>query len=451
VSDHVLTYKKNISGLPLAEYNQTRMASKPKKSKVKPPSGRPTSTSQLSQPVVEGSSTLTSLSAFSSEGNLFAFISLAIDKHRLRVYDTTSGRSVAEQIVDASRVTTLAWRKVDLSEGKSSVEDISPSPLKKKRKNRKSLVGDTPTDVVEVVLLGLSNGELLMFSPSHGRTLRTLSHPSSRSAILSVEATDRPTTIWTSSADGAIRRWDAQKNNISGIWKTDDRIPYSSMAVRPGFAQEDQDGRVDIVCANHGIHLLSMPAADEVDISEVRKPKELASFTGHASSVTGLHWASSQKPANRFLSTAEGDRFVSIWEVPITKTGSGKDGKIVASIPLDSDARSISLSVSQSTAERQCLLALSASGKLSVYPIPSELTQPASSHKTPDKIPTLLSRSNTSLSFKKNVAPVQVVAASFAIGDPGRIHVARIVGGARPVFDVVVSQCTYIIWPDMHS
>ena len=417
------------------------MTSKSKKSKTKPPSGRPTSTSQLSQPIAEGASVLTALSSFSPKGDLFAFISLAIDKHRLRVYDTTSGQSVAEHVFDSSKVTTITWSNLDLSEG-PAIEDPPHSPLKKRRKRRSTVV-EVQTDGIDFVLLGLSNGELLFFSPSHGKILQTLSHPTSRSAILSIVVTDKPPTIWTSCSDEAIRRWDPQRNSLSGSWKTDDRIPYSAMAARPGFCRQDEDGRVDILCANHSVRLLSLPPSSDVDISPTRKLKELASFTGHASSIAGLHWDASQNPSNRFLSNAEGDRFISVWEVPDVKTGSSKDGKIVASIPLDSDVRSVSLSLSHtasSTTERQCLLALSASGKISIYPIPSELTQPASSHKTPHKIPTLHPRSNISLSFKKNLSFVQVVAASFAIGEFGRIRVARIVGGVRPVFDVVVSN-----------
>src|SRR5580658_6057079 len=94
------------------------MASSPKKPRKKPPTSRPTSTSQISHPVtVEGASALVSLSSFSPKGDLFAFVSLAVDKHRLRVFDTTSARSVAEHTVDSSRVTTLAWSSIDLSEG----------------------------------------------------------------------------------------------------------------------------------------------------------------------------------------------------------------------------------------------------------------------------------------------------------------------------------------------
>ncbi|KAJ7785780.1 WD40-repeat-containing domain protein [Mycena metata] len=407
---------------------------KSKKNRTKPPRGRPAATSAISQPVVEDASYLTALSSFSPKGNLFAFLSLAVDKHRLRVYDTATGQSVAEHVVDSARVSSLTWSNFDPSDGqRPAVSDAEEPPNKKKRKKRNSQAnGDAPpqiTAAIEVVLLGLSDGTVLFFAPTHGRVIRTLSHSTSTAAILSVVLTengDSVPTTWTSGADGAIRLWNAQKNDILGSWKNDDRIPYSSMAIRP-TSEGDQ---IDVLVANHSIRLFS---ANPDTLTE--KPTQKASFTGHASSVKQLQWDASQTPPTRFMSMAEGDRIVSIWETP---EGPAADGKMVASVQLDSDARTISLSVSSpATSERQNLLTLTASGKISIFPIPTELVPPASSSRTQHKASTLLPRSNLSVSAKKGSSGSQVVNASFAAGVVGHIRVARIVGGVRPVFDLV--------------
>ena len=430
-----------------------------KKSKTKPPRGRPPATSQISQPLVEDSSFQSALSAFSHNGNLFAFVSLAVNKHRLRVYDTTSGLSIAEHTVDSAKVTCLAWTRIDLSERQTAPEeDDSGPPVKKKRKKRSSQTGDAPLHkaAVDSVLLGLSNGTLLFFSPSHGRILRTFYHPSSTSAFLSVasvDSTDRSPTVWTSGADGIIRVWHAHRNELVGTWKTDDRIPYSSMSVRPGSGAEDEDSRVDVLVANHSIHLLSCSSiSTELDASEHRKPVKLASFTGHASSVASLHWDTAQKSPTRIFSTADGDRFINVWEVSTAQGASVREGKLAASIPLDSYVRCISLSAQSesSTAERQILLTLSGSGKVSIFPVPSELTPPASSKKSQQKIPTLLPRTTVSVSSKRS-PPSRLVAVSFHSQDASRIHIAAIVGGARPIFDVIVSAskiqaCIGLMW-----
>jgi U3 small nucleolar RNA-associated protein 5 len=420
-----------------------------KKNRTKTPRGRPAATSQISQPAVEDSSFLNTLSSFSPKGDLFAFVSLAVDKHCLHVYDTTSACSIADHVVDSARVMALAWSNFDISEGQQpSVEDNLAPPIKKKRKKGDSHVADTHVQAhaAETVVLGLSNGTLLLFSPSHGRVLRNISHVTSTSAILSAvmaQIKDKSPVLWTSGADGAIRLWDARKNDMLGSWKIDDRIPYSSIAVRPGSATEGEDCRVELLIANHGIQLLSTnPGSSEIDTTENCKPIKLASFTGHASPITSLHWDTSQKPANRFLSTAEGDRFVCVWEVPSALTGSVKEGKLVASIPLDSHPRCLSLSIppisSTSTVERQTLITLSASGKISVLPIPSELTPPASSKKAQQKVPILFPRSSISLSSKRT-SSAQVVAVSFVSQAVGRIRYAAIIGGARPVFGIIVS------------
>ncbi|KAK7064670.1 U3 small nucleolar RNA-associated protein 5 [Favolaschia claudopus] len=405
---------------------------KSKKNRTKPPRGRPAATSAISQPVVEDASQLTAFSSFSPNGNLFAFLSLAVDKHRLRVFDTAISQSIAEHVVDSARVSSLSWSIFDPSDAsRNVVADVDEPPNKKKRKKRASLAnGDTSlpqiNTALEVVLLGLSDGTVLFFSPTHGRVIRTLSHSTSTAAILSVvlkQTGDSAPTTWTSGADGAIRLWNAHKNDFLGSWKTDDRIPYSSLAIRP-----TTDDSVDVLVANHSIRLLSSNAETLTE-----QPTQVASFTGHASPVKQLQWDASNAPPTRFMSMAEGDRIVSIWETP---ENSAVEGKMVASVQLDSDARAISLSASAASSERQNLLTLTASGKISIFPIPAEIVPPASSSRTQHKVSSLLPRSNLSTSSKTGPG-VQIVAASFAADVVGHIRVARLVGGVRPVFDLV--------------
>ncbi|KAF8887792.1 NUC189-domain-containing protein [Infundibulicybe gibba] len=401
---------------------------KSKKTKTKPPKSRPAATSALSQPVVDDSSNTSVLSAFSPNGNLFAFLSLAVDKHRLRVYDTLTGQSTAELTIDSARVSSLSWSNFDPSDGsKSGSKEGAASPNKKRRKKRDSVGApeEDPRPTIEVVVLGLSDGSIMFFSPTHGRVLRTLTHSSSTAAIecVAVAHTQGDGTIWTSSADGTVHLWNTRTNEIIGSWKNDDRIPYSSMAIRPAH----QGDRLDILAAHHSIRLLStQSSASDID---KKKPKQLAAFTGHASRIKHLEWDSS----TRFLSLAEADRFIYIWEVP---EGSATEGTSVASIPLESDARAFSLSGS-SDSQKQTLLALSASGRTSIFPIPAELVPPASSNRTQHKIATLIPRSNITVSTDENSSPSRIISVAFARGQVGHVHVARIMGGIRPVFDVV--------------
>ena len=140
--------------------------SKSKKPRVKPPRGRPVATSAISHPVVEDSSALAHFSSFSPDGLLFAHISLAVDKHRLRVYDAISRQSIAEHVVDGPQVASSCWvylKHLDAAEAESGE---SPAQPKKKRKKRNSLVADeaaASAPASQVIALGLSNGSLEIF------------------------------------------------------------------------------------------------------------------------------------------------------------------------------------------------------------------------------------------------------------------------------------------------
>lgn len=386
---------------------------KSKKNQTKQSKSRPIATSTISQPVVEDSSSLTALSSFSSKGDFFAYLSLAVDKHRLRIYDPATGQSVAEHIVNSARVSSLSWHYL------STVISSTGLPPSKKKRRKSQASEDAQSGSTQTVALGLSDGSVVFFSPTHGRVLSTLSHPSSTSAILSLvgeeHSRDGSSNVWTSGADGVIRLWNVHRNEMRGSWKNDDRIPYTSMTLRPLPDNENPE----LLVAHHSIRLLSI----ESDLAN-QKPKDLASFTGHASSIKMLQWDTSASPYRRFVSMAENDRVISLWDLTTNK--------MVASVQLDSDARYISLSASTST-----LLTLAASGKVSVYPIPDEVVPPASSNRTQHKIPTLLPRSTLFVSSKGNSS--HLVASSFVEGSSRSIRVVRIVGGIRPVFNVLVS------------
>ncbi|KAJ3865766.1 WD40-repeat-containing domain protein [Lentinula novae-zelandiae] len=387
---------------------------KSKKNQTKQSKSRPIATSTISQPVVEDSSSLTALSSFSSKGDFFAYLSLAVDKHRLRIYDPATGQSVAEHIVNSARVSSLSWHYL------STVISSTGLPPSKKKRRKSQASEDAQSGSTQTVALGLSDGSVVFFSPTHGRVLSTLSHPSSTSAILSLvgeeHSRDGSSNVWTSGADGVIRLWNVHRNEMRGSWKNDDRIPYTSMALRPLPDNENPE----LLVAHHSIRLLSI----ESDLAN-QKPKDLASFTGHASSIKMLQWDTSASPCRRFVSMAENDRVISLWDLTTSK--------MVASVQLDSDARYISLSASTST-----LLTLAASGKVSVYPIPDEVVPPASSNRTQHKIPTLLPRSTLFVSSKGNSS--HLVASSFVEGSSRSIRVVRIVGGIRPVFNVLDCQ-----------
>lgn len=396
-------------------------------SKTKHRKARKTS---LSHPPLQDSSFL---SAFSPAADLFAFVSLAVDKHRLRVHDTHTGRSISECIVDSARVTALSWATFQsptpLRDGRET-EDIAPRKKRKKRDPRAPQPVPEP-EATPVVVLGLSTGSVIVFSPSHARIIRTLSKPSSTSSILSIDVySDLPSATLlclTLGADGLIRTWNAQTGELLSSTKTDDRLPGTSLSLRPGLESDHPS----FLLAHHSIRLLSV--SSESLLNSPQKLTEEARFIGHASNVTMLRWQpfdnDSQSP-RRFASVAESDRIVHIWEVPRVL---GSEGKLVATAPLDSDARHIAFPQSPL---QPSLLALSTSGRIAIFSATNDQGATTASKKTKAKVATLSPRSSITVSSKRGIT-TQVIDAAFE--QDGKIRVVWLAGGVRPVFNVVVS------------
>jgi U3 small nucleolar RNA-associated protein 5 len=406
------------------------VAAKKKKGK-----GRPVSSSVLSRPALEDSSSRDTLSAFSPSGDLFAFVSHAVDKHRLRVHDTTTGIGVSEYIVDSARVTTLSWALFQNPKSLSKDQEPEDSAPRKKRKKRDALAVP-PHDELEpipIIVLGLSSGTVILFSPSQARVIRTLSHPSSTSSILSLDVytrvADAALVILSSSADCFILTWNAQTGELLSRNKTDERSPGTSLSLLP-TVEPDQPS---LLLAHHSIRLLTT-ASDSL-LTPPQKFTEESRFTGHATNVTMLRWQPSElegQSPRRFASIAEADRYVHLWEVPHVLAS---EGKLVASAPLDSDARHISFSKSPIHPR---LLVLSASGRISIFSPASNPAGATMPKKTNEKIATLSPRSSATISFRRGgTRSANVVNATFE--QEGRIRVAWLAGGVKPVFDVIVS------------
>lgn len=383
-----------------------------KKARVKAPKSRPEST--FSTP--RGTAGSQGLSQFSEDGGYFALLSLSVDKHRLRVYSTQSSQSIAEHVVESGRVTCLQWACLDLTGNRDVPAGGSetPSPSKKKRKTRDTTTSETKqtSPGVHVVLLGLSDGSICCFSHSHGRVVRVLSRTKNTAPVHAITTSESPShghSLWSTDAEGVIVCWDVRTGESIGTWKSGSPTPYSAIAMRP---PTDEDAPSQLVAAHRSVQLLSL---DSPHLGATSKVKELATFTGHASLVSNIYWES----PSRFITSAESDRFLYVWEVPEVDSN---QGHIVFSAPLDSEVWSLSLSASQ-------LLATSASGRLSIFSLPSDSS--SSSH-----VVNLEPVSTIAVSFKKASSNVEVVSASFL--PHGQLRIATVSGGVKPIFNTTV-------------
>lgn len=390
------------------------MRDKKAKPKVQKHANRAVGTSALVQPSL--SSPASRLSSFSPDGAFFAFLSLAIDKHRLRVYDIVTGSAIADHTFDAARVTALTWGVFEL---------VGESKASKKRRKRKSAADDVPEapSAVQLVGLGLSDGSIVLFSPAQGAVVRTLSNPSHSTAITSLSPhNDSSAHFWAASEDGTIRLWHVPSSTSRDVATS---ISCAALAPRPGIS-DSKDGATHLLTAQTTVQLLPIPVDSTAQ-------KELVTVPGHASPVIALVWDHpSYGPAQRFVSAAEDDRVVSVWDAT--------SGRMVASVPLDSEARDITFGAESTS---PTLLALAVSGKVSLYALPE-----SSATKPKGGVLTLLPRSviNVEYAGKKGADPVlaDVVAATFAPGDEGKIVLARLVG-VKPVFDTIV-RVLWLCW-----
>jgi U3 small nucleolar RNA-associated protein 5 len=387
------------------------VSKKQKKSIQKPPKSRPEATSALSQPVVAGSAPLAALSSFSPDGHSFALLTLAVDKHKLRVFDVANGNVAGEYVLQVSSGTCLQWTKI------SNTDRGRPSSPSKKRKRTDQESGNTTSNtLISVVMLGLANGSLTFFSPGKGTTVLSLSHQSSTVAILSATMDSDENCVWTTSANGSIYRWDISSNTIVGSWKSANNSPYSNICLVPRASTGHDEPR-QILAASHAIDLIEVSP-------ENTTPKTATTFSGHVTKVISMKWISSASQQSRFITSAERDRFVQGWTIP----SSGTDGRMSFSAPIGGDVRKV-----QVTPDGKLFLVLSSTGIICLFAPPSSSSTSASKPLEPLSVIEFNTSKGTALT-----QTYDILDATFALDIEGTIQVARLAEGARPVFQSIV-------------
>ena len=374
---------------------------------------RPESTSQLNAPSGSGTSgaveaaqaeALSSsvLSGFSHDGKFFALLSQAIDRHRLRVFavqrsaegssssSSTSNRLLVDYVIpQQAKCNSLAWGKIPDAKAGGTPESKS----KKRRKSNGAASGDQedsapsfPISSEENVLaLAMDNGQTQFFSPLIGKVIRILQDPASPSSlgvspvatlpsasvgatgaagsasnkgVLGVAFSEEGTQVWTTSSDGIIRVYELAGSSPNDAVHPSRRIlPDSQLG-----AHIASPSRNSVLVAHHSIKLLSSASPkDNQPIEMVEAPQ--AHFTGHATPITHLAWLGT----SRFVSAAEDDRTLYIWEVPESQPEGKSQGRPLALITLDSPARHV-LPVQ---GEFRSLLIVTSSGVALIYSIPA--------------------------------------------------------------------------------
>jgi hypothetical protein len=212
---------------------------------------------------------------------------------------------------------------------------------------------------------------------------------------------------------GDIHAWNATQNAHSARWSHD---TSGEMAVE--FTPMARDGISTYLAASTVITMYSV-VDQEVFDNKVVRPRKQMTFTGHASRIKSLAWEYTQEP-RRFVSRAERDRFLNVWEIPTS--GQKNTDCLLSSIALDDYVRHICLDPN-APSEQQLVLALSSSSAtLYAMPLAKGVMQLRSNIRvlTPSTVRT------------------ELLSATFVPGDTQTLRIALLAGGLKVIVEDIV-------------
>lgn len=317
----------------------------------KPPKSRPVSTSSLSQPL--GSNFSAQITAFARDASLFAQLSQAVDRARLRVYAPGTAGVVADYLLpEGMGCRSMTW--VHLG-AKSSTEGLSS---KKRKALAKAEAQGASSSASAHVALGLSDGTVLIFSPHTASVVHILvaSTPDSASAAVVSLSCDEQ-YMWGATAHGWVHGWDLA--HIAQA-SAQERVPPAAH-----FLPDSKTPITLLHGGRHGRMLAAHHAIFEYDVSHgTPRSRPTAQFSGHATPVTHLTWIGS----HAFVSAAAEDRHLYYWLCDTTQS----HGQASAMITLDAPARRI-LAWEDKQATWH-LLTMSERGTAQVYALPRDVS-----------------------------------------------------------------------------
>ncbi|KAF3080316.1 Small subunit (SSU) processome component [Orbilia oligospora] len=309
------------------------MAGKSKKQKLAAPSTKRT----LAQSTSISTASPILKSAFSpswSKLSLFSSVLRGLDAHRLRCHDITSGRLQCEHIFEKSvEINSLSWGSLVEAEGDRKKK-------KRKRASNADAIVDDDEDVQqntgEVVIAATgSNGKIYLYSPVQAEVVKTLDggHVGPVTDFQFVESA-KGVRAWSCGGNRLVE-WDVKKGSSIRNISFGETVNFFRTLPLPD----------SIICASYSTYI--------VDINS--PPSDLIStFTSHTSQVHSLRKTSKQ---NKFLSAADGDRFIYVSDI--------KKEKSLGSLVAKSDVTKV-----DTAAQDTALIAVTADGVVEVFQQP---------------------------------------------------------------------------------
>ncbi|GAC96295.1 hypothetical protein PHSY_003875 [Pseudozyma hubeiensis SY62] len=447
-SSEVLVRPFQAAASPSSYSHRTRLdrgdkvAANMAKSKApKPSKSRPVSTSELNQPLLPSSGSVTASTASCSfspapDHTLFAHISNQVHQQRLRIYNASASAASSSQLVTDFLLASLGG-----AECLSSRWVRLSSPTAKSAKRRKH-GSDASEDAAAsgssqlLLALGLSSGEVHLLSPALAQSVAILdassasgssTASSANAGIVSMSYSEAKKTLFACSKSGWVSSFALADVKLGD--QPSPLRPFSSFRPDTKSAVQLLSSRRDLILSAH--HSISLTDISQSD-STVR-----ATFTGHASPVTHLEWLDD----NSFVSAAEGDRMISAWTYD-AKAAKAVTGRAFATAALDGPVRALSVSTAADQHQRTLITIVTQTGSVRIYGLPSESKAEASpSKKKSAALPSLelLAQSST----ESSGASVEWIDARL-VSD--KLRLARLIRGAK----VSIEETTVISGKDAH-
>uniref|UniRef100_A0A6Q2X7D4 Small-subunit processome Utp12 domain-containing protein n=1 Tax=Esox lucius TaxID=8010 RepID=A0A6Q2X7D4_ESOLU len=239
------------------------------------------------------------------------YLALCAQDGRLRIWNTDSKTLHQEYVPSAhlsATCTCISW---------GPCRTVKEGPQRKKRKSEAGHAGEQ----VDMLALGTAVGSIIIYSTVKGALHCTLDGGHS-GGVNSVQWHPKDSLLYSGSDDTHIVEWDLQTGKTRCKWKAD-RSSVTSMCVSP-------DGK------------LLLSAGQTIKMWDLETKEVYRKFTGHATAVTTLRFATTRPPETNglyFLSGASHDRLLSVWQV----REDGKDKNSVVSFTLTDEPQHIDL------------------------------------------------------------------------------------------------------------
>ncbi|GAB5586757.1 Small subunit (SSU) processome component [Umbelopsis nana] len=263
----------------------------------------------------------TLLSSFDSPSNdNFALVTQGIDRHRLRIFDPRSGTIKSDfSSSKEDKFTCLAWG--------TSKSDVDLSKTSKKKRK-------TSSNSQKLLALGLQNGSIAIYSPVHGRIVKTLA--GSHTLPVNDFVFNMAGTIgYSVSEDNHVVEWDIEEGREIGKWKADSKS-------------------IKKLALNHSETKLAT-AGHTINLWDLATKKVTKKFTGHASTITNVVFGPNDDIC---VSIAENDRYVNVWDCSSQSDDSGN----ITALTMDNDIVHVDVSSTDNT-----VLALSEDGIVGIW------------------------------------------------------------------------------------